>query len=225
LRAPFTGTVTGICCSAGQRVVGYESATATPLLVIENFKQVYAYATIPERFISQVTPDMPARARVGAYPLEHFPLAIFPGKVVSISPTVDPQTRTFDIRVLLENADNRLRSGMSVEVGLIMEHYDKVLLVAKEAVVKGELQTGLDLVFVVDDAEKAAAGEPVRVTARAVDLGPGDGVNYILNEKIDAAGGREKLATTLLGRDLEGSLVVTAGAASLVDGQLVKVVR
>jgi hypothetical protein len=114
---------------------------------------------------------------------------------------------------------------MSVEVGLIMEHYEKVLLVAKEAVVKGELQSGLDLVLVIEDAEKAAAGEPVPVSARAVDLGPGDGANYIINEKIDAAGGREKLATALLGRDLEGSLVVTVGAASLVDGQLVKVVR
>lgn len=222
LRAPISGTVVKTCCMAGDTVAALGTLAASdPLFIIEDMETVYARAGIPEKFISQIEVGMKARARVGAYPLEHFPLAIFQGQLVSISPTIDPKTRTADVWVEIPNQDGKLKSGMSVEVGLVIERYENVLLVPKEAIVKGEFEeTEADLVYVIEDPEAVAQGKASQVMARGVNLGLSDGVNYIIQET-GRAGAQEKQTSWVK----EGDLVVTVGAASLSEEQWVRVVR
>jgi RND family efflux transporter MFP subunit len=220
LRAPISGIVTKKRCNAGDTVAALGTQTATePLFVIEEIESVYAQAGIPEKFISQIQVRMKAKVRVGAYPLEHFPLAIFQGEIVRINPTINTKTRTVDIWVEIPNKEGKLRPGMSSEVGLVIEQYKDRLLIPKEAVVKADEAT---IVFVIEDKEAIAQGKTSPVIGRGVNLGLGDGVNYIV-EDLSKAGTQERE----IGRPQiqEGDLVVTVGAAGLADDQLVRVVR
>jgi len=222
LRAPISGIVTKKCCVPGDTVAALGTTTSPePLFVIEDIESVYAHAGIPEKFISQVQIGMKARVRVGAYPLENFPLAIFQGQLARINPTINPETRTIDIWVEIPNKEGKLRPGMSSEVGLVIEQYKNVLLVPKEAVVKSEFQaTEATIVYVIEDKEAIAQGKSSPVVARGVNLGLSDGVNYMI-EETGRAGAQEKETSWLK----EGDLVVTIGAPTLADGQLVRAIR
>jgi multidrug efflux pump subunit AcrA (membrane-fusion protein) len=148
-------------------------------------------------------------------------LAIFQGQLARISPTINPETRTLDIWVEIPNKDGKLRPGMSSEVGLVIEQYKNVLLVPKEAIVKSEFQaTEATIVYVIEDKEAIAQGKSSPVVARGVNLGLSDGVNYMI-EETGKAGAQEKETSWLK----EGDLVVTIGAPTLVDGQLVRAIR
>ncbi|HWP48877.1 MAG TPA: efflux RND transporter periplasmic adaptor subunit [Candidatus Limnocylindrales bacterium] len=222
IRAPISGMVVKKNVHAGDTVAALGTvASPEPLFVIEDIESVYARAGIPEKFISQVQVGMKAKVRVGAYPLENFPLAIFQGQLARISPTINPETRTLDIWVEIPNKDGKLRPGMSSEVGLVIEHYKNVLLVPKEAIVKSEFQaTEATIVYVIEDKEAIAQGKSSPVVARGVNLGLSDGVNYMI-EETGKAGAQEKETSWLK----EGDLVVTIGAPTLVDGQLVRAIR
>jgi RND family efflux transporter MFP subunit len=87
----------------------------------------------------------------------------FSGSVERIVPQADVRSRTFPVKVLLDNPaqgkQHRFKAGMIVHVTLPVGKRQKVLLVPKDAVVLGQ-QTR---VMVVDESEKTPVGKPVPV--------------------------------------------------------------
>lgn len=82
---------------------------------------------IDERQIGQVSAGMPVAVTLTAFPGE-----VFPATVSSISPTLDPRTRTFTAKVLANNS--KLRPGMFAQVKITAEKRAGVTLVPKQAV-------------------------------------------------------------------------------------------
>jgi RND family efflux transporter MFP subunit len=117
------------------------------------------------------------------------------GRVLRLSPSVDPQTHTFRAEVEVDNARRLLRPGMFVETAIIIERRQDVPVVPREAVTE---RNGRSVVFVVDGQ---------RAVLRSVALGLGD------DERVEVLDGVEP-----------GERLVVRGLETLTDGTRVRVV-
>jgi len=126
----------------------------------------------------------------------------FWGKVVSINPVVDPQTRSVRFRALVDNPGQRLKPDMYVDIEIMSQYTDpegntEVLSIPKSAL----LDTGRRRVVWVDRGDGQFEG-------RAIEIGP---------EAIDNSNDLIKFYPVLMGLD-EGDMVVTKGNF-LIDSQ------
>ncbi|MBF0494672.1 MAG: efflux RND transporter periplasmic adaptor subunit [Candidatus Omnitrophica bacterium] len=117
-------------------------------------EDVWAYVAVYEYEISFVKEGDIVSIEAVAYPGEKFS-----GKVVSINPVLDPETRTNQVRVLVPNPVNKLKPEMFVNA-LIQESLGVKLAVSETAV----LDTGLRKIVYV-------AGENNTLESREVTLG------------------------------------------------------
>lgn len=102
LTAPIGGIVVGRSAYLGQWAEPSE-----PLIEIVDLDQLWLLASVYEREMRLVQPGMEVQVEVRAYPGE-----VFRGTVKQIGYTLDERTRTSTIRVVLPNADHRLKPGM-----------------------------------------------------------------------------------------------------------------
>ncbi|MBF0522009.1 MAG: efflux RND transporter periplasmic adaptor subunit [Candidatus Omnitrophica bacterium] len=105
----------------------------TNLYLPSKGESVWAYINVYEYEIGFIKVGDSVDIEAVAYPGEKFT-----GKVVSISPVLDPNTRTNQVRVEVPNTDNKLKPEMFVNA-LIKESLGKKLAVPETAV----LDTGL----------------------------------------------------------------------------------
>lgn len=102
IHSPFSGTVVERLATEGAYV-----ETGAPLYRIANLNRVWVQLDAYESDLARLTMGQPVQLDVQAFPGE--PLE---GKVSFIDPNLDPQRRTAQVRVEVENADGRLLPGM-----------------------------------------------------------------------------------------------------------------
>ncbi|MDZ4673833.1 MAG: efflux RND transporter periplasmic adaptor subunit [Gemmatimonadota bacterium] len=100
--APASGIVVEKMVLEGQRVMAGE-----PLYRLADLTTVWLEGDLFEQDLSQVRLGSMASAEIEAYPGESVQ-----GRVIFVSPTVDPATRTARVRVALANRDLKLKPGM-----------------------------------------------------------------------------------------------------------------
>jgi HlyD family secretion protein len=84
------------------------------------------------------------------FQVESFPGTTFSGKVAFISPAVDQATRTFQVEILVENRDRRLKPGFFAQ-GVIQTRLDEnVMAVPEEAVSQ---LAGVSSVYTIADSK------------------------------------------------------------------------
>lgn len=118
------------------------------------------------------------------------------GTVHAVSPSLDPETRTFEVLVHTEGENPRLQDGEFVAVWIARPDMPAVLAVPLEAL---RFRNDQSFVLVVDE-------QTSRATERRVELGQQAGVYRAVTEGLE-----------------EGELVVTDGRAALHDGQQVRI--
>lgn len=218
IRSPITGIVAERFYEPGDLAVAVDGAGRKPLFTIDDIEVVKVQVGLPETLVPLLKVGMEARVRVGAYPLEYYPLAIFKGTITSISPSLDANSRTATVEVTIGNRDHRLRPGMFAMVGLMSRKLENVLLVPKEAVIAGD---EFHLVYVVKDNT---------VHEREVLIGASDGrwVQILEQGSPNPSLTGAHQWTPRFGQKggvQEGEEVVTLGARMVHDGQTVKVLR
>jgi RND family efflux transporter MFP subunit len=166
---------------------------AGSIVTVMRVDRLRAYVTVVERHAASIVVGMPARVTLDAAPGEQF----F-GAVVRVSPAVDPNTRTLEAEVQVENREGRLRPGMYGRGYIQLSRHEGATVVPINAVTFG----GTKPRIFVASADK--------VSIRAVTVG--------------AELERGALIEILEGIR-PGELVVTAGADGLVDGAVVRVSR
>jgi multidrug efflux pump subunit AcrA (membrane-fusion protein) len=214
--SPIAGVIARRSCEPGGVALAMDATNSEALFVVEDIEVVKVQVGLPETLIPVVKVGEEARVRVEAYPLDHYPLALFKGKITSVSPILDVGSRTARAEVTIDNRDGRLKPGMSAMVGLVREQLKNVLLVPKEAVIAGDES---DLVYVVRENQ---------VHELEVQTGASDGkLVQILNPERsqNPSLSGEHTAFRPKGSVEEGDQVVTMGARMVYDGQKVKVVR
>ena len=124
MRAPQAGTVLSRNVSAGTVVT-----PSTDLLLIAQLSTLWAIAEVPEAHASVVKAGQRIELKVAA-----FPDVAFGGRVTYIGETLNPVTRTAEVRCLIPNERGQLRPEMFATVRILAGASDRVTVVTRDAI-------------------------------------------------------------------------------------------
>ncbi|NVM21578.1 MAG: efflux RND transporter periplasmic adaptor subunit [Desulfobacterales bacterium] len=147
--APFAGFVAKEHTQVGQWL-----PVGGAVVTLLDLKRIRVTVDVPERHAVQLRPK--DRVLVLVKSLSNKP---FGGEISAVLPEGDPNARTFQVRVRLDNPGLRIRSGMEARVTFGLAAKKSALLVPKDAVVAAGANR---LVFAV--ANGAARPVSVRIT-------------------------------------------------------------
>jgi HlyD family secretion protein len=140
-------------------VVGAVASPATPIVAIVS-PDLEITVAVEETQLSKIQAGQAAQIAVSAFPGQ-----TFTGKVSLVSPTIDPKSRTAQVRVQPDpGAVGKLRPGMFAQVNLITEKKTAVLTVPRSALLPGSEAA---VMAVVDGQLKRV---PVQIGSRGGDL-------------------------------------------------------
>lgn len=135
VRAPFAGVVSRRLADTGDF-----AAPGKPLLEVEDPNVLRFEADVPEALIGSVDKGDAIAVRISSLNEES------DGTVSEISPSADPNSRTFLVRIDLP-ADPALRSGQFGRAAIPVGEVTGLRVPASAVVVRGQME----MVFVVDD--------------------------------------------------------------------------
>jgi RND family efflux transporter MFP subunit len=157
------------------------------------------FASVPERFLADVSGGQVAELEVEAYPGQRFA-----GSVARVNPSVDRGTRMFQVEVHVPNANGKLRPGSFAKGRLVAREEDRVLTVPEEAI---QSFAGVVKVFVHE-------GD----TVRAVPVTTG------MSTTTASTTSTARTWIEVRGDGIrEGASVATSGLLKLADGTTVRV--
>ena len=157
VRSPIAGTVLLARASVGQRVAPGET-----LFHIGDLDEVWLTMDVFERDLADVRTGQTVRFTVEAWRDE-----VFEGTVAMVGDWVEPSARTVEIRVVVPNADHRLKPNMFAQAELLVDRRDAEIgiLLPRDAV---QSIDGREVVFVELEPRHFRA-TPVVVSARSAD--------------------------------------------------------
>jgi membrane fusion protein (multidrug efflux system) len=185
VKAPVDGVIAQRLVKIGDRV-----GQSSKLFEMVNLSRLIAYVHVPGQGMQNLT--LGQRAMVTT---DFLPGSKFEGRILRISPVVDPSSGTFKVTLELAADDRRLRPGMFVSAHIVTATHARAVLVPKRAVVYDD---GMAHVFVVTDS-----------TAKKVRFGIGfDDTDYV-----EVISGVEK-----------GDMIVIVGQNGLKDQAKVRII-
>jgi membrane fusion protein, multidrug efflux system len=136
VEAPFAGSIANLRVVAGQHVTPGEE-----LLTVQAMDPIQVEAQVLEGEIGLLAVGSLARVSFAAFPGE-----VFEGRIETINPIVEQQTRTARVRVSIRNPGGRILPGMYARASLPARRFADRVLVPREAILERERRT-LVLVF------------------------------------------------------------------------------
>ncbi|MDR2079257.1 MAG: efflux RND transporter periplasmic adaptor subunit [Treponema sp.] len=192
-RAPISGIVTSLPAQLGMTV-----SQSVPLARIAGGNALEIRIYVAERFISKMALGLPCEITLDAWPGE-----VFRGSVTEVAPTVDPVSRTMEVKVNVENPGSKLKAGMFAKVRVITEKKENIVKIPASAVIN---RFGETYVFAVA-ADPDNSGS---YTARRAVITPGILIDGILE----------------VARGLEpGEEIVIQGQTLLEDGARINIIE
>lgn len=198
LRAPFSGRL-GI----RQVDLGEVLSVDDPVVSLQMLDPVYLDFSIPQQQLTRLTTGMQLRATADA-----LVDTVFKGQVTAINPQIDQVTRNVKVRALVDNPDELLRSGMFVNIELLLADSRQVLSVPATAVL---FATFGNSVFVVDSQTNSETGETNLVLRQQfISLGESRG------DFVEVKAGLEAGETVVT----SGVFKLRAGSPVIIDNKL-----
>jgi len=186
IRAPYSGRVANLAVDVGSRLsVGDSIATVVDVSSIDIDVQVL------ESEIAALDVGREATVRFTAFPGESFR-----GRVVTLNPVVNPESRYSRVTVRLENPEARILPGMHTLVRIAGRLYEDRVSIPKDAIVERNRR---DVVFVLLGLE---SDDLVEIVAP----GPNDDEDFVEPGEIVLIGGH-----TTLSHDARVSVALTDG--------------
>ena len=185
VRSPMTGVVSDRPLNVGEM-----ASAGSALISIVELSRVVARASIPVPEASLLTAGKPATISTGTLRV--------PGKVMVVSPAVDPNTTTVQVWVEAENSGEHLKLGSTVEIAMDAGEVPNAIVVPVAALLSSE-----------DGGEKVmVAGSDGRAHAKAVKVGVRSGDDVQILSGVAA-----------------GDRVVTQGALGLDDNTKIQIAK
>ena len=185
LTSPVSGVVTAKNYDAGDLPAG-------PILVIEQQQPLKVVVNVNESDFPKVKTGMAVDVKLDTYGDE-----AFPGRVHIIHPTIDAGSRTFQVEVTINNASNRVHTGMFARVTFNFGTTHSV--VVPDRAIQKQTGSGVRYVWVNNGGT---------VEFREVQLGQRLGNRY-----------------EVIGGLTNGTEVVTEGQSRLTNGARVQVMK
>ncbi|MFC1858941.1 efflux RND transporter periplasmic adaptor subunit [Thermodesulfobacteriota bacterium] len=108
---------------------------------------------VPERYAVKLSPESNVKAVISS-----ISNGFFPGKIYAVLPQGDPASRTFPVKIVIENPKYRIKGGMETTVTFNLSSTRDALVVPKDAVVTAGANR---LVFAVLDGK--AVPVPIKI--------------------------------------------------------------
>jgi len=137
IRAPFAGQVKERSVTQGQYL-----KVQTPVMVIVNVDPMRVRLKVPEKMAAWVKTGQEVSVTLEAYPGR-----TFTGKITRINPSVDQQTRAFEVEALIDNKESLLKPGFFVKATIPSNYVVDALFVPQDALL---YVYGVYKVFVID---------------------------------------------------------------------------
>jgi len=137
IRAPFAGQIKERSVTQGQYL-----KVQTPVMVIVNVDPMRMRLRVPEKMAAWVKTGQEVTVTVEAYPGRSFT-----GKISRINPSVDQQTRAFEVEALIVNHEALLKPGFFVKATIPSSFVVESLFVPEDALL---YVYGVYKVFVID---------------------------------------------------------------------------
>jgi RND family efflux transporter MFP subunit len=186
IRAPFAGQVKERSVTQGQYL-----KVQTPVMVIVNVDPMRVRLRVPEKMAAWVKTGQEVTVSVEAYPGR-----TFTGKITRINPSVDQQTRAFEVEALIDNRESLLKPGFFVKATIPSSYVVDALIVPQDALL---YVYGVYKVFVIE-------GNTLK--EREVKIGERTGDEVEIVEGLSAG---ERVALATKGQELkEGAIVEVA---------------
>jgi RND family efflux transporter MFP subunit len=144
IKSPVSGRIVKLA----EIVDGDRVQPGTEIATVMNYRTIIAEVNI-------ANPDFP-RVKAGQHVrVSNFALKgdQFTGKVTTVRPTADQQTRAFKGEITIANQDEQLRPGMFVQAEIVVVRHEDAVIVKPQLVLT---RNNKPVVFVVED-EKAVA--------------------------------------------------------------------
>jgi RND family efflux transporter MFP subunit len=157
VRAPLDGTIVKRFLSDGEQVDG---TAASPIFEVADLRQVELFGNVPANYLGHIHAGQTLAVSSDAFPGQSLR-----GRIVAISPAVDPATNVGQVRIRISNPQRLLRLGMFLSAQLVLETHSNVLLVPSQAVYRDA--EGEPEVYRVEGDE--ATAEPVKLGLETTD--------------------------------------------------------
>lgn len=138
LFAPFTGII-----SAKLTEKGATAAPGIPVFTIMKTDKVYAKASVTETEIAHLKVGTIAKIKIASID------QLFDGKVTIINPSADATTRTFEVKILLDNAQGKLLPGMISDIKINTGRTENAITIPATAIIRDS--DDITYVFVVEN--------------------------------------------------------------------------
>lgn len=173
-----------------------EMYTGAPILQLTQISRLKAIISIPETFYPKVQKGMRVEVESDIYPGQTFPATI-----EIVYPTVDPSSHTFQAKLNIPNAGEKIRPGMYVRTNLAVGEVDAII-VPYQSVLK---LTGSNDRYVFANDNGNARRVPVTLGQRFDD--------------------RVEIIPITPGDLKEGDQLIITGQARLVEGDQLEIVE
>ena len=193
LTAPYAGVILERRVERGALV-----AAGAPVFALADLRRMKVLFHVPDVALAQLKPGQEVPVTVAPFPDKPFP-----GRILAIARSADPRSRSFEVQLILDNAEGKLRAGMIATVA-ISEPNPAPLPAVPAAALTHDPVNGRYQLYVV----KEVGGQLV-VRRQYADTKPaGNGLVAITNGAVQM-----------------GDRIVTRGAMLLEDGDVVVEVK
>ena len=128
--SPLSGRVAKRTVSVGEQVDG---TAGQPIVEVANLAEVELLGNLPAAYLAKMRPDEALEIESDALPGKRLP-----GRVVAVSPAVDPATNLGLIRIRIANPSGLLRLGMFLTAQVAIEDHKNALTTPPEAIYRDE---------------------------------------------------------------------------------------
>lgn len=182
LTSPISGVILKKLNEAGEN-----TAAGYPVVAIGNVDKVYIEVGVPDDSIEKIQKGMNVTAKVYGIDKD------VTGTVEEIGQLSDTATRTFPVKILVDNTDKKLKAGMTCKVDISLDSNERIFVPLSSVI---HLSSG-EVVFVYNDEDKTVAQKKIKT-------------GEIVNDKIEVTEGINN-----------GEILVTDGQFVLHDGDKV----
>jgi len=129
VESTITGTVTRLPGSLGDTM-----STTSSIAVIGDLTRLQIETFIPEKEITWIKTGLEGAAELAPFPGEYIPL-----RIVEVSPVLDPDSRTLEVKLTAaDNNENKMKAGMFASVLIYTRTAEDVLTLPLNAVLSDE---------------------------------------------------------------------------------------
>lgn len=125
IRSPISGIVDAKIMNKGEMAV-----PGSPVISIVDISRVKINAGIPERFVQDIKKGKSVKITFDDFPGEEFT-----GKITYISPTINPQSRTFEIEIVINNPSGKLKPEMSANLEITKSSVSNAIVLSQDLIV------------------------------------------------------------------------------------------